>query len=353
MARDALRTHTVHSKAYRPTEKCCIIYAGLSSGNLMCALKIEDKTLDNVMMSVLTDLLAPGTNRVRSGQGPNAERRGVLIELADPKARVSFALAKGVFISALAEFLWYMTGQSSPDFMKYYLPKYPPKALASGYGPRLFDQRGISQVDQIISKLKKGESDTRRGVVQIYNAEDFNADDYQPPCTLNFQFIPREGALHMATTMRSNDAWLGLPHDVFAFTMLQEYIASRVGLELGSYQHFVTCMHLYEKDMEGARAYVAERFQDVRSMPSMPKAGSDDAVRTVLHCEEQLRIEGKMPSVYETLDPYWRDLVTLLDLHNLKHRRRFEVFDNVAARISNDFFGPVVAKIRPKMKEKS
>jgi thymidylate synthase len=37
----------------------------------------------------------------------------------------------------------------------------------------------------------------------------------------------------MVTTMRSNDAYLGLPHDVFCFTMLQEIIARSLGREIG------------------------------------------------------------------------------------------------------------------------
>jgi thymidylate synthase len=48
------------------------------------------------------------------------------------------------------------------------------------------------------------------------------------------QFIVRREELHLFVCMRSNDAFMGLPHDVFAFTMLQELVARLIGCELGN-----------------------------------------------------------------------------------------------------------------------
>ena len=33
--------------------------------------------------------------------------------------------------------------------------------------------------------------------------------------------------------MRSNDVFMGFPHDVFAFTMIQEILANDLGVKLG------------------------------------------------------------------------------------------------------------------------
>ena len=60
------------------------------------------------------------------------------------------------------------------------------------------------------------------------------------------QFIVRCEELHLFVCMRSNDAFMGLPHDVFAFTMLQELVARLIGCELGHYHHFVSSLHLYK-----------------------------------------------------------------------------------------------------------
>jgi thymidylate synthase len=74
---------------------------------------------------------------------------------------------------------------------------------------------------------------SRRAVIQIFNAEDIAAIHREIPCTTTLQFFVRNERLDMVTTMRSNDAYLGLPHDVFCFTMLQEIIARSLGREIG------------------------------------------------------------------------------------------------------------------------
>ena len=66
---------------------------------------------------------------------------------------------------------------------------------------------------------------TRQAVVQILDAEDISEQHKNVPCTCTLQFFARGRRLHMVASMRSNDAYIGLPHDVFAFTMIQEIVA--------------------------------------------------------------------------------------------------------------------------------
>jgi thymidylate synthase len=95
-----------------------------------------------------------------------------------------------------------------------------------GYGPRLFRHRAGNQVQSAIEALKRGPS-TRRAVVQIFDAEDVASRHKEVPCTCTLQFLVRRQRLHMLVSMRSNDAYKGLPHDVFCFTMLQEISRSQ------------------------------------------------------------------------------------------------------------------------------
>ena len=78
-------------------------------------------------------------------------------------------------------------------------------------------------IDQIasVTNLLKQRSTSRRAVIQLFDAEDISSEHKEVPCTTTMQFFQREGRLHMVTTLRSNDAYKGLPHDVFCFTMLQ------------------------------------------------------------------------------------------------------------------------------------
>ena len=85
------------------------------------------------------------------------------------------------------------------------------------------------------------------------------------PCTLGYRFALREGALHMFTSMRSQDAWLGLPYDVFTFTILHELLAGWLNADLGEYHHLVDSLHLYEQHVDA----VADLRQWPHRQPSM------------------------------------------------------------------------------------
>ena len=72
--------------------------------------------------------------------------------------------------------------------------------------------------------------------------------------------------------MRSNDSYIGLPHDFFAFTMIQEIVARTLDCGLGAYKHFVGSLHLYEDDLDSAQGYINEGLQPTTAaMPAMPR----------------------------------------------------------------------------------
>ena len=109
------------------------------------------------------------------------------------------------------------------------------------------------------------------------------------PCTTTLQFFVRDELLHLIVTMRSNDAYIGLPHDVFCFTMLQEIVTRSINLEIGSYRHFVGSMHLYDQDEFHAASLVGEGFQSRVAMPPMPLGDPWPAIAAVLAAEARIR----------------------------------------------------------------
>jgi hypothetical protein len=95
--------------------------------------------------------------------------------------------------------------------------------------------------------------DTRQAVITLWDPWLDNVNgkhDY--PCTIALQFFVQDATLCMNTIMRSNDAWLGLPYDVFQFTQLQSSIASALHLEPGVYRHTALSLHLYERNHAAA-----------------------------------------------------------------------------------------------------
>src|SRR5262249_22810628 len=137
------------------------------------------------------------------------------------------------------------------EFVAAYIPRYRKEADDAGkvngaYGPRLMSRYGLNQIDAVTDLLRRKQG-TRRAVIQIYDARDLQTDE-EVPCTTTLQFFIRDDRLHLAASLRSNDAYRGLPHDVFCFTMLQEMMAQRLGLGLGEYFQQVGSFHLYTSD---------------------------------------------------------------------------------------------------------
>jgi thymidylate synthase len=277
-------------------------------------------SLDDALGDMLRRLLKRG-RPILSGKGRAREFTGVLIEISNPRARFSRTEGRGTLFSFLGETLWYLSGSDRLDQIEYYIPKYRKFIEASAkavrapgaYGPRLFAGGEKSQMAELIVTLKKklGTSDTRQAVAQIFSRSDLKAGNKDVPCTTTLQFLPRRGKLHVIATMRSNDIYRGFPGDVFAFTFIQELVARTLGIEVGTYSHFVGSLHLYDDDESRARNYLNEGFQVPTEMPPMPVGDPWHSVAWLLEAERAIRLDQPEPSS-DAMDAYWLDLVRLL-----------------------------------------
>lgn len=128
-----------------------------------------------------------------------------------------------------------------------------------------YGQRVHGQLGKLVRELERENS--RQAVLTIYDTkQDLGADSADIPCTLSLQFFARGNELHMRTTMRSNDAWRGLPYDLTQFITLQAAVAADLGLSVGVYQHSVGSMHLYDTDY--GRALTVSRGEAADEEPS-------------------------------------------------------------------------------------
>jgi thymidylate synthase len=132
------------------------------------------------------------------------------------------------------------------------------------YGPRLVPQWPF------VLKSLTDDRFSRQAVMSIWEAQVWNAgQERYVPCTLSLQFLLRpveaiveRWALHTVVSMRSSDAWLGLPYDAYNFSMLANYLCSnlnqmlRAYIRLGSLTINLGSSHLYEEHWERARSIV-------------------------------------------------------------------------------------------------
>jgi thymidylate synthase len=279
---------------------------------------ITEETLDDLLRRVIEKLLK-SRNRITPTRGSATELTGVLLRIANPRARLSRTERKGTLFSCLGELLWYLAKSKNLQFISYYLPNYTMysddgRTIYGGYGPRLFNMDGNNQVANVIALLRR-KPDSRRAVIVLFDPSDIADDHKDIPCTCTLQFMIRRRRLHMFTSMRSNDAFIGLPHDLFSFTMLQEIVARSLGVELGTYKHAIGSLHLYEEHRESARQYLEEGWQETVLMPPMPQGDPWRSIRVLLKAESAIRRGKKIIITDLTLESYWDDFVRLLQIY--------------------------------------
>ncbi|MET4808361.1 thymidylate synthase [Limibacillus sp. MBR-115] len=279
---------------------------------------LRAKTLDDLLRKIFRSLLS-SKSRSEPTKGHNRDAIGVFLELSQPRCRVSQTETKGTIFSCIGELLWYLARSNELAFIQYYIPKYKEysddgKTIWGAYGPRIFDWHGTNQFQRVADRLKVNRH-SRRAVIQLFDSYDLNEPHEDVPCTTTLQFIIRDDLLHMVVHMRSNDAFKGLPHDIFSFTMLQELLSNELSVKLGSYHHSVGNLHLYEEDFAKAKKFLSEGWQSSTPMPAMPFHDNWASIGTLLDVERQIR-EGQYVD-FELLDlpPYWADLARLLRIY--------------------------------------
>lgn len=160
-----------------------------------------------------------------------------------------------------AELKWYWSGDNScktiGEHAKMWLSiSDDGKTSNSAYGYILMKKYGFNQIEQIITLLKNDPT-SRRAVLNISDPSIDRIKTKDMQCTVALQFLVRHGKLEETVYMRSNDVYFGLPYDYFFFVSVGRYIASQLGLELGTYTHHATSMHMYAKDEEKFVADIA------------------------------------------------------------------------------------------------
>ena len=125
------------------------------------------------------------------------------------------------------------------------------ETFAGAYGPRI-----LEQLDYVVEKLAQDEL-TRQAGLTIWQPNPAASKDI--PCTVAIWFQLREHRLHCHVFMRSSDVWLGLPYDLFNFSMLTHLVCAKVRtrtnrllLEPGHLYLTMASSHLYDKQLREA-----------------------------------------------------------------------------------------------------
>ena len=284
----------------------------------------------------------------------------------------------------VAEALWILASKGDVKWISYYnsqLNKYNDgyHNFHGAYGMRVrrygvykdnthITWRATTEVDQlreVINKLKKDKY-TRQAVVCLWNPFFDNQKSKDIPCNNLSMFKIRNNKLHLHQILRSNDVNLGLyPTNVFQFSMIQEYVASALGIEVGHLLFFSDSLHCYI-DLETKR--LVNKILNPKNNPLNKELGT---IRTLRYNVVTFDIYKYMQPLYlmgvdtlENLDkvlhsvtinedryrrgifdvelasdnPFWISVELMLKVYNLrKYKSLYESIEETSYIPSKDF----------------
>lgn len=254
-----------------------------------------------------------------------------------PKRNLNYAFM-------VAEFLWMFCGRDDVEMIGHYNKEV---AKFSDDGKTFWGAYGARWREQIGAALHRLLTDhtTRQAVVTTWRPE-YNeitpagefVDTKDVPCTVCMQYILRNGRLSASVYMRSSDAWLGLPYDVFNFASLQRAVAGELNAQAGPLTVHIGSSHVYERDLPRIRE-VLEASKDMSrgdawrahdcSVPPPP----DLRHRWVMEAEEKIRLEG---AITDLSDERWVDWHPYLSAIGFRNHRDH-----------NKVVGPFAELVRP------
>ncbi|MEX0918399.1 MAG: thymidylate synthase [Candidatus Paceibacterota bacterium] len=133
---------------------------------------------------------------------------------------------------------------SSFDYTKYIIEGDNQIQLEEEYYNKEFIQFG-----KLESFLKYFNNDktTKKGLINLL--DDDSLSHIKPfPCLVYVWFRKIGDTLHMNCHMRANDAYKILIMDLHVGSSLHFYVADRLGLKRGNYNHFVDSLHFYHRN---------------------------------------------------------------------------------------------------------
>lgn len=125
------------------------------------------------------------------------------------------------------------------------------------YGERLWNYKGINQVeDVIIPYLKKYPTD-RAAVAMMFDlAVDHKAS--RAPCMCMVQAATLGDKLNLTAYFRSHAVFSGWVLNAFGLRRLQKHIADKLNLKMGTLTVFSNCAHIYDNEWSAAEKIVKE-----------------------------------------------------------------------------------------------
>lgn len=203
---------------------------------------------------ILSELAAWGVERGSRAGDVVAFDEPVLLKTAVPTERVLLDPGRRAnpFLH-LMESLWMLAGRQDYTWLDQFVSDFSKRfGEADGHGHGAYGHRwrhhfaGRDQLEMVVEMLRKN-PDNRRVVIQMWDpVVDLGVAAKDLPC--NTSIYPRivDGALQLTICCRSNDIiWGMLGSNIVHFSILQEYLAGRIGVSIGPLHQLANNCHAY------------------------------------------------------------------------------------------------------------
>lgn len=224
---------------------------------------IKGDTLEQVYLHLLRDVKNLGKKVSPRGM-ETLEIHPCTIVLSDPCENLIISKARALNpLFMIGEFLWIFAGRNDVEFISMFNKKMRDYSddgvtLHGAYGSRLYDFRGVNQLQYCIDKLRN-DPDTRQACISIFDpARDCSIVTKDFPCNHYLKFTRRDDRLDLTVYVRSQDIILGFPYDVFHWTILQQLMSQMLGIKCGTYYHIMDSAHLYSYHYEMCDRIIAD-----------------------------------------------------------------------------------------------
>lgn len=177
-----------------------------------------------------------------------------------------------------AEAYWILSGDDTVEGIAPFNPNIGQysddgKRFFGAYGPKV-----MQQLPYVIDKLME-DPDTRQAGLTIWRESPPKTKDV--PCTVAMFFNIRDGKLNANVFMRSSDIWMGLPYDVFNFSMIGHFVCAVFNevnspdsgtvacIEPGDLYVTAASSHLYERNLKDATKCLTSCFKTQVDTPEI------------------------------------------------------------------------------------
>jgi|TARA_R110001592_G_scaffold105948_1_gene297790 hypothetical protein len=213
----------------------------------------------------VNEAYAVGMNMIKKCGVPEPSRYGDVLVMPDPVTTTYTNPTERVLFNAkrdanpffhFLEGLWMISGRNDVEWITKYnssFKKFSDDGVTfhGAYGWRWRKHFKVDQLTEIIQILIKNPAD-RRAYISMWDPDvDLNKEGLDFPCNTGIAFRINNDALHMTVFNRSNDAiWGAYGANAVHMSMMQEYIATTIGVAVGKYHQVANNFHAYTEVLD-------------------------------------------------------------------------------------------------------